>query len=225
MNTKIGTSFGLAFVMAIGVLAVMLAFGLLTPSNARADVNVADIVLSKSGASSNTQITITFTHQALLASGSGQITVTYTRARAPYVAEDDFTLRITRKNVFTRIAEMFGFYGLLVGDEELERKYKIKSSNDLRARSLMSHQRLRELIMVQPSLRLDVRRRSWGKRRKTGPGVREVTVQTTGVIKEPERLVNYVSLVVATLEQLAKIGEARYEQVAENRTYALRQRP
>ena len=156
---------------------------------------------------------------------TGQTTVTYTRARAPYVAEHDFTLRITRKNVFTRIAEMFGFYGLLVGDEELERKYKIKSSNDPRARSLMAHRRLRELIMVQPSLRLDVRRRSWGKRRKTGPGVREVTVQTTGVIKEPERLVSYVNLVVATLEQLAKIGGARYEQVAENRTYALRRRP
>ena len=68
---------------------------------------------------------------------TGQTTVTYTRARALYVAKNDFTLRISRRNIFTRIAELFGFYGLLVGDRELEHKYKIKSSNDRGARSLM----------------------------------------------------------------------------------------
>ena len=61
---------------------------------------------------------------------TGQTTVTYTRAQAPYVARNDFTLRVTRRNIFTRIAELFGFCGLRVGDQEFERKYKTKSSND-----------------------------------------------------------------------------------------------
>ena len=156
---------------------------------------------------------------------TGQTTVTYSRARALYVARDDFTLRVSRRNIFTRIAELFGFYGLLVGDQELERKYTIKSSNDPRARSLMGDRRLRELIMAQPSLRLEIRRLPWGKRRKMGDGVRAVAVQTTGVIKEPDRLADYVRLVAATLDQLARIGGARHEPVAENRTYALPRRP
>ena len=46
---------------------------------------------------------------------TGQTTVTYTRAHALYVAKDDFTLRVTRRNVFGGIVELFGFYGLLVG--------------------------------------------------------------------------------------------------------------
>ena len=152
---------------------------------------------------------------------TGQTTVTYTRARALYVAKNDFTLRISRRNIFTRIAELFGFYGLLVGDEELERKYKIKSSNEPRGRSLMTDRRLRELILVQPSLGLDIRRRSWAERRKMGDGVRAVTVQTTGVIKEPDRLANYVRLVAVTLDRLARIGGAYHEPVVENRKYAL----
>ena len=156
---------------------------------------------------------------------TGQTTITYTRTQALYVTKNDFTLRISRRNIFTRIAELFGFYGLLIGDQEFERKYKVKASNDPRARSLMTDRRLRELIMAQPSLRLDIRRRSWGKRRKTGDGVRAVTVQTTGVIKEPDRLANYVRLVAATLDQLAKIDAARNEPVAENRKYALPRRP
>ena len=156
---------------------------------------------------------------------TGQTTVTYTRTRALYVARDNFTLRVSRRNVFTRIAELFGFYGLLVGDQGLERKYTIKSSNAPRARSLMGDRRLRELIMAQPSLQLEIRRLSWGQRRKMGDGVRAVAVQTTGVIKEPDRLANYVRLVAATLDQLARIGGARHEPIAENRTYALPRRP
>ena len=147
--------------------------------------------------------------------------VLYTRVSALYVAREDFTLRIYQTNVFTRIAELFGFYGLLVGDEELERKYKIKSSNEPRGRSLMTDRRLRELILVQPSLGLDIRRRSWAERRKMGDGVRAVTVQTTGVIKEPDRLANYVRLVAVTLDRLARIGGAYHEPVVENRKYPL----
>jgi hypothetical protein len=33
--------------------------------------------------------------------------VTYTRARALYIAKEDFTLRISRRNFATRIAEFF----------------------------------------------------------------------------------------------------------------------
>jgi len=69
--------------------------------------------------------------------------------------------------------------------------------------ALESLGQVRELIMVQPSLRLEVRRFSWGMRRKRGDGVRAVAVQTTGVIKDPERLADYVRLVAVTLDQLA----------------------
>ena len=155
---------------------------------------------------------------------TGQTTLTYTRARALYVARNDFTLRVTRRNILTRIAELFGFYGLQVGDQEFERKYKTRSSNDHRGRSFMMDRRLRELIMVSPSLRLDIQRLSWGKRRKKGDGVRSVTVQITDVIKDPAHLANYVRVVAATLDQLVRIGAAHHEPVAETRTYTLSRR-
>ena len=155
---------------------------------------------------------------------TGQVTITYTRARARYVAKDSFTLRVSRKHFFTRIGELFGFYGLLVGDQELESKYKVKCSNHPRGRSLMMDDRLRELIMVQPSLRLDVQPRSWWERRKNGDGIRTVTALTTGVIKDPERLANHVRVVAATLDQLVKIGAAGDEPVADGRYYDLSRR-
>jgi hypothetical protein len=146
--------------------------------------------------------------------------ITYTRVRALYVARAGFTLRVSQRNVFTRIAELFGSRGLRVGDQELERKYTIKSSNDRRGQSLMMDGRIRGLINIQPSLRLEIRRLPRRLRRIRGDGVRAVAVQTIGVIKEPDRLVSYLLLVAATLDRLIKIGGASNEPVAEGRTYA-----
>jgi hypothetical protein len=154
----------------------------------------------------------------------GQNPITYTRARTFYVAGEDLTLRVSRRNVFTLMAEIFGFYGLRIGDQEFERKYTIKSSNEPRGRSLMMDRRLRELIMGQPSLRLEIRLLPWGKRRKKGDRVRAVAVHTIGGIREPGRLVDYVRLVVVALDRLLKIGGAYDEPVAEGRTYTLTRR-
>ena len=44
-----------------------------------------------------------------------------------------------------------------------------------------------------------------------------MVVQTIGVIREPGRLVDYVRLVVASLDRLLKIGGAYDEPVAEGR--------
>ena len=154
----------------------------------------------------------------------GTSAVTYTRARALYVAKERFTLRIARKNVLTKIAAKLGFPGLLIGDRELERKYKITTSSEPHTRSLLTDRAMRELILIQPSLRLEIRRQAWSKRRKTGEGVREVRVRTTGVITEPDRLAHYMRLVASTLDQLVRIGVAYEDPVEEGRQYELRRR-
>jgi hypothetical protein len=77
MNTKIGTSFGLALLMAVGVIATMLALGMFSTQKANADVNVGDINLSSTSAGGNGQLSIEFTHEAVLTAGSGQIVVTF----------------------------------------------------------------------------------------------------------------------------------------------------
>lgn len=155
---------------------------------------------------------------------TGQTSVTYTRVRSFYVARDDFTLRISRRHVGTWLAGLFGAYPATVGDADMDEKYIVKSSNEARTRSFLMDTRLRELVKVQPSLRLEVRRLSRGQRKEMGEGVRAVAVQTTGVVKDPERLENYIRLVAQALDQLVRVGAAAEEPVAPGRIYALRHR-
>ncbi len=156
---------------------------------------------------------------------TGQTSITYTRVRSFYVARTHFTLQISRRNVGTWLAGLFGAYPLVIGDAEMDKKYVVKGSSEPRVRSFLMDTRLRELIKVQPSLRLEVRRLSRGQRKEMGEGVRAVALQTTGVVKDPERLENYMLLVAQALDQLVRIGAAAEEPVAPGRIYALPRRP
>jgi len=61
MNTRIGTSFGLAMLMLIGALAVMFVMGVLTPKPASAAIGGIDVAITPATAKSTGQYTITVT--------------------------------------------------------------------------------------------------------------------------------------------------------------------
>ena len=81
MKTKIGTSFGLALLLAVGVVATMLALGMFSASQTRADagahVHMKSIAASPTTAGAATTVTIEFTTAAVVVAGSGQIVVTF----------------------------------------------------------------------------------------------------------------------------------------------------
>ena len=68
MNTKIGTSFGLALLVAIAAIATMFAMGMLTPKPTSAAIGVVSTVVSPATAMSTGQYTITVTG---VAAGAG----------------------------------------------------------------------------------------------------------------------------------------------------------
>lgn len=82
MKTKIGTSFGLAMVLAVSVIATMLAFGLFFPSSARATtasdhVDVTAVVATPGGPGALTNLQISFRTQVDLVAGSGQLLIKF----------------------------------------------------------------------------------------------------------------------------------------------------
>ena len=84
MNTKIGTSFGFALLMAIAVVATMFALGMFSTSQVRADhntlstnVHALDFVPGSSSVNSQTSWDVTFGVSAALVAGSGTITIVF----------------------------------------------------------------------------------------------------------------------------------------------------
>lgn len=139
---------------------------------------------------------------------SGKVTVAYTRLRAPFVNPDGFRFAIDRSSVFSGIATRLGMQDIVVGHEPFDADFVVKATDEGRARSLLSSDRLRTLIAAQPTVLLTVKDdEGW-----FGPtfpeGVDELVFLTRGVIKDVARLKQCYELFAETLDQLCRIGSA-----------------
>ena len=78
MNTKIGTSFGLALLMAIGVVSIMLVMGLFSPNKANAaSPTVGSLTASPTNPGAISTIKLPFTLTEAIAGNSGEIWVKF----------------------------------------------------------------------------------------------------------------------------------------------------
>lgn len=135
-------------------------------------------------------------------------TTVYTRVSASYLAEDDITLRMSRRRWYSRLVAPVAPPDVEIGDAGIEQKYVMRSRHAARVRSIMNERRVRDLILAQPSMRLDFTGLGFWDRRKLGSRVRRVSVRTTGVVMDPDRLLGFIDLVEALLQQLVRIGSA-----------------
>jgi hypothetical protein len=139
---------------------------------------------------------------------TGKSHVTYTRMRAPYVNPDGFRFTIYRKGLFTGIAKLLGMQDVEIGLEQFDADFVLKTTDEGRLRSLLSSDRLRELINGQKSIYLAVK----DNEGRFGPdfpeNVDELYFQVNGVIKDLDRLKAVYDLFGVTLDELCRIGGA-----------------
>ena len=139
---------------------------------------------------------------------TGKSHVTYTRMRAPYVNPDGFRFTIYRKGLFTGIAKLLGMQDVEIGLEQFDADFVLKTNDEGRLRSLLSSDRLRELINGQKSIYLAVK----DNEGRFGPdfpeNVDELYFQVIGVIKDLDRLKAVYDLFGVTLDELCRIGGA-----------------
>ena len=148
---------------------------------------------------------------------TGSSIVVYTRTRSYLLARDDFSFHLFKRTFWSRFVWIYRMPDVSVGDRELEEKYVVRSAHASRVRSLLHERELRELVMAQPSMRFTLKGLSWWRRRKVGSRVRVLTVRTTGVVTEVERLVDFIHLIQTGLDQLTRIGSADKAPVLDDR--------
>ncbi len=134
--------------------------------------------------------------------------VEYTRMRAPYMNPEDFRFTIYRKGLFSELGKLLGMQDIEVGDPEFDEAFIIKGNDEARVQNLFADARLRELVKVQPTIRLDVKDSEGWFGPKFPENVDELHFQVVGVIKDVDRLKSLVDLFAAVLEQLCRIGSA-----------------
>jgi hypothetical protein len=135
----------------------------------------------------------------------------FTRMRAPYVNPDGFRFTIYRKGLLSNLGKLLGMQDIEVGEPEFDEAFVIKGNDDYKVQKLCSNKKVRELIEVQPQIRLEVKDSEGWFGPRFPDDVDELYFQVHGVIKDVERLKSLYELFAAVLDQLCRMGSA-YEQ-------------
>ena len=142
---------------------------------------------------------------------AGKTVLQFTRLRAPYINPDKFRFTIYRKGVFSGLGKLLGMQDIEVGHPAFDEAFIIKGTDDAKVRALFNNARLRELINLQPDIRLSVKDDEGLFSKRFPEKVDELEFCVHGIIKDPERLKLLFDLFAVTLDELCRIGSA-YEE-------------
>jgi len=138
----------------------------------------------------------------------GKHSQTYTRIRAPFVNADGLRFTIYRKNIFSGIGKFLGMQDIEIGDPFFDDQFIINGQPEDQVQRLFRNSEIARLIQNQPNIHLQVKDDEGWFSQKFPDGVDELYFQTSGVIKDKQRLKELFDLFAVVLDQLCRIGSA-----------------
>lgn len=143
---------------------------------------------------------------------SGKSSTTYSRARALVHAPGDLRFKLFRENVFTRLGKMLGMQDLHAGPPELSEGFVIKGNSESMVRSLLIDSRIYHPLLALKRVAFELSRFR-GRLGNRPRGVSELRAYVVGITREQATLDNLFALVLATLDQLSRMGAITIEAV------------
>jgi hypothetical protein len=141
--------------------------------------------------------------------GTSTVSTDFTRIRASYAARDDFKFVIYRNGLFSTIAKFFGAQDVTVGYPEFDEAFIIKGNDESKVCSLFRNTKIRELMLSQDAIRLEVMEHESMWDEKLPDGVFQLYYISEEIMMDLEQLKTLHRLYIEILNQLAKIGSAK----------------
>lgn len=144
---------------------------------------------------------------------NGTSSSTYTRVRALFESAAEFRCKISRRNPFHALAPLFGRRPTPIGYRRFESAFFVRGTDPERLRYLLQGTQVSQLLLADPKITYAVKRPGKRIRKAAGDDIREIHLQTGGVVRDVERLSRMVELSVASLDKLIQLGIATAEAV------------
>lgn len=142
---------------------------------------------------------------------TGKTSTTYTRVRAPFISYDDFYFKIYRTGLFSGIGKMLGMEDIEIGYESFDEDFVIKSNYKEKVSALFANESIRNLIQLQPEIRLEIRDDEGFFKGHFPKNVDELYFEVNNIIKDIDRLKGVFKIFELVLKELCNIGVASTE--------------
>lgn len=139
---------------------------------------------------------------------TGKSSATFTRMRAPYVNPDGFRFKVYRKGLFSGLAKKLGMQDIEVGEREFDDAFIVQGHEASKVLSLLAAPKLRQMMLAQPGVYLEVKDSEGVFGPKFPKDVDELYFQVGGVIRDLAVLKGLFDLFAEVLNTLCHIGSA-----------------
>lgn len=137
---------------------------------------------------------------------TGAAPITVTRCRALAWGRNPLRFSVSPRGRLGRLVEALGFGGVRLHDRRMAQAMVARGNEHGRIRSILGDPRIAEHLLAGHRFVLSYKRAGWLDRRRFGRQMRAVTVEASGLVADPVRLVSMARLAAATLDRLAGLG-------------------
>lgn len=103
------------------------------------------------------RLTLVFdSHTHYVTAGTGTLTQKFTRIQVHFKSPDQLKFRLTKQGVPEIIGKFFGLQDIVIGDKAFDKRFLIKGNDETKVQIILSNTALRELILKQKFLRLEI---------------------------------------------------------------------
>ena len=137
--------------------------------------------------------------------GTTTVERTCTRIVCPYTSLENFKFQIYRKGFLDSIRTLFGEQDIIIGSEQFDKDFVIKSNIDYKLKKLMENRDLIDLIQAQKRIHIEIsdNKGIWGE--KLSENNYELSYYSEGEVNSIVSLKSLYKIFTILIDQLSKV--------------------
>lgn len=149
-----------------------------------------------------------YTHYVTV--GSKSYESFYLRAQLSFYSLSDFQLQVTQEGWVEKVGKLFGMKDVEIRCEEFDRRFHIKSSDELKVNHFLSDAKLREVIVEKNPIRIEVTKEKGIFDESPAEGCHMIYLIESAPDENREKLESFLSLMKLLADAAIKSGLIRH---------------
>jgi|GEM_PF-2662840 hypothetical protein len=136
--------------------------------------------------------------------GVGGAVTDSSAAFLPFKAKGPFSFDLHNRSLVGDASKIFGAQDIQIGEDEFDREYIIKGSDENAVKRIFGSERIQELIKLQPHIKLYIQDepKELAEHGTVPPGIHVLAFRDKAAINSYERLTLVHDLMLATLDEM-----------------------
>jgi hypothetical protein len=133
----------------------------------------------------------------------------HTRIRVPFLKGEDLNFSITTATALNSFAKIFGAHDIKVGEEEFDKQFIIKGTNENKVKLIFSNSSVRRSLSEIGDINLVLRDHEGFLGTQLPENIYELFLKAEDVILDENKLKSFIQLFFELLDQLSGLGFAK----------------